>query len=78
MAKAISCDCTYLGHTTPHLCLYHWGWAKLIDEAREAMAGDERWQKRADEVPRTSEYPLEPSTERKLTGQRKTVESRDG
>lgn len=67
MAKAISCDCTFHGFETKRLCLYHWGWARLIDDAREAMAGNARWMVLADEVPRTADYPLEPSTERKLT-----------
>jgi hypothetical protein len=75
MAKAISCDCTFYGQQTPRLCLYHWGWARLIDEAREAMAGNATWTRRADEVPRTRDYPLEPSTERKLTAVKTTDET---
>lgn len=69
MGKAIHCECVYSAQGTSRLCLYHWGWAKLIDDARATMAGNERWTRLADEVPRTASFPLESSTERKLTVQ---------
>lgn len=72
MAKAISCDCTFYGQSTPRLCLYHWGWAKLIDEARAAMSSDASWTLRADEVPRTAEYPLTDREERNAVGKKET------
>jgi hypothetical protein len=58
MAKARNCDCEYKGIDTPRMCLYHWGWAKLIDDARAAMVGNEQWIKLASEVPRPQNFPL--------------------
>lgn len=65
--KARNCDCDYAGAGTKTLCLYHWGWAKLIDEARTAMTGDESWTRRAAEVPSTELFPIGASG-RKIVG----------
>lgn len=65
--KARNCDCDYADAGTKTLCLYHWGWAKLIDEARAVMANDESWTRRATEVPSTDLFPLD-APGRKIVG----------
>lgn len=58
MGKAMHCDCEHNYDKPNRICLYHWQWIKLIDDAREAMAGNAQWMKLADEVPKSDSFPL--------------------
>ena len=68
MSKARNCDCHYDNGGIKTLCLYHWEWARLIDEARTAMASDASWTKRANEVPSVKLFPLEQDARRGRDG----------
>lgn len=62
MTKAMHCDCEYHGKwplTISRCCLYHLTLYQLIDEARDAMAGNENWTMRAQDFPSADEFPLD-------------------
>lgn len=60
------CECEFDGKRSQAkghvgVCLYHRRLYELLDAARPAMAGDNKWMELADELPRATDFPLEKS-----------------